>query len=564
MVECRNIAYFSMEIEVNSLIPSYSGGLGVLAGDLLRSFADMRVPAVGVTLLPRKGYFFQHLDRDGNQTESPMNWNPEDLLKLEDKEVTVPIGERELYVRAWRYDLKETGDWVIPVYFLDTDFEKNPQDMREIGYYLYGGDEKYRLSQEIVLGIGGVRMLSALGHNICIYHMNEGHTALLTLELLKRYDASIKDESRVNEMKERCVFTTHTPVPAGHDVFPKALVKELLGRYLDDATIDFICTNGSNDKLNMTLLALRFSHYVNGVAKKHGEISRSMFPEYPIDSITNGVRHQFWVSKHMSGLFDKHIIGWRTEPSLLRAAIILPEKEVLRAHFLAKKDLINLANRTMNAGMDYHTFTIGFARRFTKYKRPTLILQDIERLRALGKGKLQIIFAGKAHPKDTEGKECIKKVFTAMRSLGDEVKITFLENYDVNLASLMVSGCDLWLNTPKAPYEASGTSGMKAALNGVPSLSSLDGWWLEGHIEGVTGWSIGRQAEEGREVSDEEDARDLYDKLEKVIMPIFYSEKDRWAKTMKYCIGINGVHFNSYRMVNQYLAKAYGFGEEST
>jgi len=547
MVECRNIAYFSMEIEVNSLIPSYSGGLGVLAGDLLRSFADMRVPAAGVTLLPRKGYFFQHVDRDGNQTESPMNWNPEDLLKLEDKEVTVPIGDRELYVRAWRYDLKETGDWVIPVYFLDTDFEKNPQDMREIGYYLYGGDERYRLSQEIVLGIGGVRMLSALGHNICIYHMNEGHTALLTLELLKRYDASIKDESRVNEMKERCVFTTHTPVPAGHDVFPKALVKELLGRYLDDATIDFICTNGSNDKLNMTLLALRFSHYVNGVAKKHGEVSRSMFPEYPIDSITNGVRHQFWVSKHMGSLFDDHIIGWRTEPSLLRAAIILPEKEVLQAHFLAKKDLINLANRTMNAGMDYQTFTIGFARRFTKYKRPTLILQDIERLRTLGKGNLQIIFAGKAHPNDAEGKECIRKVFTAMRALGGDVKITFLENYDVNLASLMVSGCDLWLNTPKTPYEASGTSGMKAALNGVPSLSSLDGWWLEGNIEGVTGWSIGRQAEEGREVSDDEDARDLYDKLEKVIMPIFYSEKDRWAKIMKYCIGINGVHFSSYR-----------------
>jgi len=492
-----------------------------------------------------------------------MNWNPEDLLKLEDKEVTVPIGDRELYVRAWRYDLKETGDWVIPVYFLDTDFEKNPQDMREIGYYLYGGDERYRLSQEIVLGIGGVRMLSALGHNICIYHMNEGHTALLTLELLKRYDASIKDESRVNEMKERCVFTTHTPVPAGHDVFPKALVKELLGRYLDDATIDFICTNGSNDKLNMTLLALRFSHYVNGVAKKHGEVSRSMFPEYPIDSITNGVRHQFWVSKHMGSLFDDHIIGWRTEPSLLRAAIILPEKEVLQAHFLAKKDLINLANRTMNAGMDYQTFTIGFARRFTKYKRPTLILQDIERLRTLGKGNLQIIFAGKAHPNDAEGKECIRKVFTAMRALGGDVKITFLENYDVNLASLMVSGCDLWLNTPKTPYEASGTSGMKAALNGVPSLSSLDGWWLEGNIEGVTGWSIGRQAEEGREVSDDEDARDLYDKLEKVIMPIFYSEKDRWAKIMKYCIGINGVHFSSYRMVNQYLAKAYGFGEES-
>jgi starch phosphorylase len=558
MFENRKIAYFSMEIEVNSLIPSYSGGLGVLAGDLLRSFADLRVPAVGVTLLPKRGYLFQQLDRDGNQTELPMNWNPEDLLIQEDKEVAVPLDGRDVRVRAWRYDLRESGDWVIPVYFLDVDHEKNPQDVREMGYYLYGGDERYRLSQEIILGIGGVRMLSALGYDICTYHMNEGHTALLTLELLKRYASSIDDEAKIDEMRERCVFTTHTPVPAGHDVFPKALVKELLGGYVDDRTIDFICSNGTNDKLNMTLLALRFSHYVNGVAKKHGEVSRSMFPDYPIDSITNGVRHQFWASAHMRDLFDRYMPGWRADPSLLRAAIVLPQKELQTAHFLAKKELIDTANRTRNAGMNYHTLTVGFARRFTKYKRPTLILYDLERLRTIGKGRLQIIFAGKAHSKDAEGKERIREVYSAMRTLGEDVKITFLENYDVNLAALMVSGADVWLNTPKAPYEASGTSGMKAALNGVPSFSTLDGWWLEGHIEGVTGWSIGAKAEEGREVSDDEDARDLYDKLEKVIVPLFYSEKENWTKVMKYCIGINGVHFNSYRMVNQYLTKAYG------
>ncbi len=556
MIESREIAYFSMEVEVNSLIPSYSGGLGVLAGDLLRSFADLRIPAVGVTLLPKKGYFFQQIDEEGNQSELPMNWNPEDFLTLEDREITVPINGRDVYVRAWRYDLKAAGDWVIPVYFLDVDFEKNPREMREIGYFLYGGDERYRLSQEIVLGIGGVRMLSALGYDIRIYHMNEGHTALLTLELLKRYASSIDDESRIDDMKERCVFTTHTPVPAGHDIFQKSLVKELLGGYIDDKTIDFICSNGNNDRLNMTLLSLKFSHYVNGVAKKHREVSRSMFPEYPIDSITNGVRHQFWTSAYMQDLFDRYIVGWRAEPSLLRAAIVLPEKEVQRAHFLAKKDLIDLANRTRNAGMDYRTFTIGFARRFTRYKRPTLILQDLNRLRTIGKGKLQIIFAGKAHPRDAEGKESIKKVFVAMRELGDDVRITFLENYDVDLATLMVSGADLWLNTPQAPYEASGTSGMKAALNGVPSLSSLDGWWLEGHIEGVTGWSIGKRAEEGRDISD--DSKDIYDKLERVIMPLFYSEREQWVKIMKYCIGINGVHFNSYRMVNQYVTKAYG------
>jgi len=556
----RRVAYFSMELAVDPRVPSYSGGLGVLAGDVIRSFADLMIPAVGITLMCNKGYFFQELDPQGNQIEVPVEWRPQDFMQRMEPKIKVPLGRREISVQSWRYDVNGRSGFTVPVFFLDTDLPENDEESRAISFQLYGRDQRYRLMQEIVLGIGGVRVLDSLGYtNIDVYHMNEGHTALLTIELLKKYGLPI-DNAKLEAMKEKCVFTTHTPVPAGHDVFPKDMVREFLSPYLDDGTIELICTNGDNTKLNMTLLALRFSHYVNGVARKHGEISRSMFPGYPIDSITNGVHHVFWASKPFQRLFDKRIIGWRDDPSLLRASINIADEEVQDAHAEAKRKLIDYVNKMKNIGMDYNIFTIGYARRFTPYKRPTLLLQDLERLDALGARGLQVIYAGKSHPKDTGGREAIKEVIKASGEVKN-VKMTFLENYDIDLARTIASGCDLWLNTPKAPYEASGTSGMKAALNGVPSLSSLDGWWLEGHIEGMTGWSIGKRAEEGMEMSDDEDAKSLYSKLETEIIPRYYEDKHSWTKTMKYAIGINASFFNSQRMVNQYLVKAYRSGK---
>ncbi len=554
MPEKTRVAYFSMEIAIDQRMPTYSGGLGVLAGDVIRSFADMSVPAVGVTLICNKGYFFQQVDSEGNQIEVPAEWRAEDFMQKMEPKIKVPMGGREVVVQCWRYEVKES----IPVFFLDTDIEENSDEDREITAYLYGKDLRYRLMQEVVLGIGGVRMLSALGYDdIDIYHMNEGHTAFLIVELMKRYNMPI-DEKGLEKIKERCVFTTHTPVPAGHDVFPEDMIKEFLGKYLSDEEIDFLCANGEEDKLNMTLIALRFSHYINGVAKKHAEISRSMFPGYPIDSITNGVHHVFWTSAPFKNLYDSKIEGWREDPCLLRYAINLSDEDVLEAHNKCKKKLIDYVNRTKNAGMDYHTLTIGYARRITKYKRPTLLLQDLERLDSMN---AQVIYAGKAHPKDTGGMEEIKKIVKFSQELKN-VKLVFLENYDIELAKMIISGSDLWLNTPHAPYEASGTSGMKAALNGVPSLSSLDGWWLEGHIEGITGWSIGEQVKEGKEVNDAEDVNELYSKLEKEIIPKYYNDKNTWAKVMKYAIGINGSFFNSNRMVTQYLVKAYQFRAE--
>jgi starch phosphorylase len=521
MTDERRVAYFSMELAVDPRVPSYSGGLGVLAGDVIRSFADLMIPAVGITLMCNKGYFFQELDPQGNQIEVPVEWRPQDFMQRMEPKIKVPLGRREISVQSWRYDVNGRSGFTVPVFFLDTDLPENDEESRAISFQLYGRDQRYRLMQEIILGIGGVRVLDSLGYtNIDVYHMNEGHTALLTIELLKKYGLPI-DNAKLEAMKEKCVFTTHTPVPAGHDVFPKDMVREFLSPYLDDGTIELICTNGDNTKLNMTLLALRFSHYVNGVARKHGEISRSMFPGYPIDSITNGVHHVFWASKPFQRLFDKRIIGWRDDPSLLRASINIADEEVQDAHAEAKRKLIDYVNKMKNVGMDYNIFTIGYARRFTPYKRPTLLLQDLGRLGALGARGLQVIYAGKSHPNDTGGKEAIKEVIKASGEVKN-VKMTFLENYDIDLARTIASGCDLWLNTPKAPYEASGTSGMKAALNGVPSLSSLDGWWLEGHIEGMTGWSIGKMAEEGMEVSDDEDAKSLYSKLETEIIPRYY------------------------------------------
>ncbi len=561
MNEDRSVAYFSMEIAVDPAMPTYSGGLGILAGDTVRAAADLKVPMVAVTLLHRKGYFYQVLDESGWQTETPVDWMVEDFLQELEPRVTVSVSGRPVQLRAWRYAVQGVKGFTVPVLFLDADLPENTPEDRTLTHWLYGGDPTYRLSQEVVLGFGGVRMLRTLGYEtIERFHMNEGHASLLTLELLdERLRASGRDTAGaedVDAVRHLCVFTTHTPVPAGHDHFPCELADAVVGHRALAELADACQFEG---QLNLTYLALNLSHYVNGVAKRHGEVSQHMFASYVIDSITNGVHATTWVCPPVAGVFDRHVPGWREESSSLRYALGIPPEELWEAHQQAKHALIDHVNRETNAGLDRDVFTIGFARRATAYKRPELVFSDPERLRAItaASGPLQFVFAGKAHPQDREGKLAIQRIVQEDAALRPSVRVAYLPNYDMALGHLMVAGCDLWLNTPRPPMEASGTSGMKAAMNGVPSLSILDGWWLEGCIEGVTGWAIGQDGRSGAPVDDAKDAGSLYDKLEKVVLPMYYKDHSAFLEIMRHAVALNGSFFNTHRMLQQYVVKAY-------
>jgi len=544
------IAYFSMEIGLDNNIPTYSGGLGILAGDTLKSCADLNVPIVGITLLSENGYFYQKIDEHGNQIELPIIFNSNNFLTLLPSKTSVKIEGRKVVINIWYYLIKGLNDYIVPVFFLDTNLKENCESDREITKYLYGGDNKYRLAQEIVLGVGGVKAVRSLGYKtVDKYHMNEGHAALGTLELFREL-------KNIESVRERCVFTTHTPVAAGHDQFDLSFAKPMLGDLLPDSIIEEIIFE---NKLNMTRLALFFSHYVNGVAKKHGEVSRSMFPGYSIDSITNGVHTPTWVSEPFQRVFDKHLPGWRSDPYILRATFSIDKREIWAAHIEAKKNLIDFVNNRYNIGMNYDDFTIGFARRQTAYKRPDLLISDPGRLMNIAEktGPIQIIYAGKAHPRDTSGKESIKKIFDIMKKINGKIKIAYIHNYDITIGKLMTAGVDLWLNTPRRPKEASGTSGMKAAHNGVPQFSTLDGWWLEGCVENITGWAIGPEKTVDEASDDEVDRNDLYKKLENWIIPKFYNDRDNWIRTMRSCIAINASFFNTNRMIQQYVLNAY-------
>lgn len=553
----RSIAYFSMEIGLDASIPTYAGGLGILAGDTIRATADLEVPMVAVTLLHRKGYFHQSLDPEGQQRESPMEWPVDDYLEPTGAATTVRLGDRVVSLVAWRRDVTGSTGFSVPVYFVDADMEDNHPEDRELTHWLYGGEPQHRLRQEVLLGVGGVRLLRALGHReIRRFHMNEGHSSLLIAELYREArEEGRGDEEALASVKERCVFTTHTPVEAGHDKFPLEDASTVLG----DLLAPPLRQMGSRDgKLNMTWLALNLSRYVNGVAKKHGEISRSMFAPHEVDAITNGVHSATWAAPPMAALFDRRLPRWRESFSELRNALGIPAEEILAAHLEAKKALMERANRETGAGLDKDVFTIGFARRMTAYKQPDLVFTDLDRLRkaASGAGKLQMVFAGKAHPRDDGGKDLIRFIFQCRRALGSDVRVAYLPNYDMELGRLITSGVDLWLNTPLPPMEASGTSGMKAALNGVPSLSILDGWWIEGCVEGVTGWSV--EHEEPESGGDKERfAESIYRKLESVILPLYYLDPNGYADVMLHAIALNGAWFNTQRMVRQYVLKAY-------
>lgn len=556
------IAYFSMEIGVDNAIPTYSGGLGVLAGDTIRSGADLKLPMVAVSLISKKGYFFQEIDERGRQIELPATWEPSQHMTLLPQKAYVQIEGREVAVQAWLYVVKSLTSGSLPVLFLDTDIEENTQNDRDITSFLYGGDQTYRLKQESILGIGGIRMLHELGFEIKKYHMNEGHASLLTLELLLRYKRPIEDvwdEKLVwdiNRVRDICVFTTHTPVEAGHDKFPYDLVLRVIGEIIP---LNVLKELGGAHNLNMTLLGLNLSEFVNGVAKRHGEVSQSMFPGYEISAITNGVHSFTWTCESMKRLYDKYLPGWANEPNFLVRVGRIPEDELWTAHIEAKKNLIDYVNKETRAEMDYDTLTIGFARRATAYKRPDLLFNNIEQLESIASGKIQIVYAGKAHPRDDHGKWLIEKIHVIRERLKGKIKIAYLKNYDMEKALKIVSGVDLWLNTPLRPNEASGTSGMKAAHNGVPNFSILDGWWIEGHIEGFTGWSIGSCSTDScdADVVDQKDAEDLLNKLETIIIPMYYNERHTWIRVMQNAIGKNAYYFNSHRMMRRYVTDAY-------
>jgi starch phosphorylase len=581
----RFIAYFTMEIALESGMPTYSGGLGALAGDTIRAAADLKVPMVAVCLLHRQGYFYQRLDDRGHQTEEPVEWAINDFLTEMPERAAVAIEGREVQIRAWRYEVKGVSGFVVPVYFLDTSLPENSPWDQQLTDRLYGGDDWYRLCQETILGVGGVRILRALGYrDLRRFHMNEGHAAFLTIELMNEEAAKAGKPAigheEIEAVRAKCIFTTHTPVPAGHDQFPLELVEKLGDnlKYVMDmqdtlaldvqkhvfqyggdfARMPELAQRGL--RLNMTYLALNLSNYINGVAKRHGEVSRLMFADYPVDAITNGVHAATWTTESFQGLYDRHIPGWREDNFSLRYVLNIPEDELWQTHQQAKQEILTYVNQQTNAGMDTEVLTLGFARRVATYKRADLLFNDIERLRRIARevGPLQVIYAGKAHPRDDLGKDLIRRIVEAGEALKPDIKVAYLANYDTWLARRLAGGVDIWLNTPQPPNEASGTSGMKAALNGVPSFSILDGWWVEGHIENFTGWSIGSPVVHGLEAYDcSGDADCLYGKLERLIVPMYYRDRGAFMRAMYGAIAINGAFFNTQRMVQQYVVKAY-------
>ena len=549
----RLIAYFTMEIGLGDALPTYCGGLGILAGDTVRAAADLGLPFVAVTLLYRKGYFEQSFDDTGRQIESDAEWDPDEIIEEMPQRAFVPIEGRTVWVRCYRLMVHGIRGHRVPVYFLDTDLPENEPADRTITHRLYQGDHIEQLRQRAVLGIAGPRMLRALTHDIDVFHMNEGHGFLLMLELmsehLSRYSKPEIDEACIAAVKNRVVFTTHTPIPAGHDRYNVADARRVVGDHPLWRRNDLI---GGSRKINATVLALTLSRYANGVARRHGEVSREMFPGFDIDSVTNGIHAATWAHPAMRRLFDTWIPEWRTHNQDLRLASAIDDKSLLKAHDTAKADLLNHIFDRTGVRLGHEAFTIVFARRAVRYKRPDLIIADADRLRTIARDvhPIQILFAGKAHPGDEQGKDAIQRIIHTARELAPDIPVVFVPNYDQELGGKLTAGADLWLNNPEPPREASGTSGMKAALNGVPSLSTLDGWWIEGHVENVTGWSIDGD-------TTHQHAQSVYDKLETNILPTYRDDQPYWAEIMRSCISLNGSHFTTERMLKDYAISAY-------
>lgn len=532
------VAYFSLETAVDPRIPTYSGGLGVLAGDTLRSAADMGLPVAAVSLTYRNGYFEQVI-KDGRQLENYPDFHPGKHMKDTGVVVQIPMQGRNINVKAWQYDVKGQKG-TVPVFFLDTHDVENFSWDKKITSTLYGGDHQYhRIAQEMILGMAGVRVLEKMGIRPQVYHLNEGHGAFAPLELMRKYG---KDAA-----KDKTVFTTHTPVPAGHDKFC----------YCGEGGIDDMLRNinpivlrelAGSDCFNTTLLALNMSRKANSVAAMHGHVSREMFPGYDIGHITNGVHAGTWLSDSSKELYDKHIPGWQSNPTdAFARARDIPLDDIVAAHRQEKAKLVDYINTKAEAGFNEDDIIIGFARRFATYKRADLIFSDIERLSKASDGRLQIVMAGKAHPKDDYGKAIIEDIHNSIPYLKEKgINVVFLENYDMDLGKLLTSGSDVWLNTPIRPMEASGTSGMKAAMNAVPHLSTYDGWWCE--ADGG-GWTIGPKHGRPDNVLD---ARSLYDILENSLMPQYYQNGGKKFHEIARDAVLNASFFNTHRMVDEY------------
>jgi starch phosphorylase len=550
------VAYFSMEIALENDIPTYSGGLGVLAGDLVRSAADLGVPIVAVSLVSRAGYFKQTISDSGEQREEPQWWEPRRFAEPLHALVSVPLQDRDVWVRGWLYTVESPTGRTAPVILLDTDLEQNVSDDRQITHQLYAGGDLCRLKQYAILGIGGVRLLTALGFQIIQYHMNEGHAALLAVELLRRtaHPRHVVGEREspydVHRVRAMCSFTTHTPVEAAQARFDWNLVRTVLGAGTIDESL-FRQLAGDRE-LNATRLALNTSEYVNGVSERHARLAERMYPGAAMRAIDNGVHVGRWTHRAFAALYEKKLPGWFHEPELLTRADQFSDEEIVGAHAEAKAGLLDLVEERTGMRLAAAAPIVGFARRMTAYKRLDLLFSDLGRLREIARAHpFQIVVAGKAHPADWAGKEMVAGIHRAIGALGADVPCAFIPNYDLRAAAAMTSGSDVWLNTPLPPLEASGTSGMKAALNGVPSLSTVDGWWVEGWIEGVTGWAIG----EGQ--GGDADGQSLYQKLGGVVLPLFYGARDRWAFVMKSAISKNAALFNSHRMLRRYAAELY-------
>ena len=603
--EDMQVAYFSAEFAITEALPIFSGGLGVLAGDHLKSASDLGVPLVGVTLLYREGYFNQRIDRDGRQHESyepsDPHWLPLTLERDERGEpivISVPMLDHQVHARIWRADVGR-----VKLYLLDTNIEQNTSSDRHITDRLYGGDNEHRLRQEIVLGIGGLRALLALGIQPNVIHLNEGHAAFAAVEhirsSLRIYESgSFFNASR--KLSQHAVFTTHTPVPAGHDMFPVHLMERYLGGYVwemrepwrrflalgrHDATDD-------DEPFNMTLLALRLSGRRNGVSKLHGEVSRRMWhgvwpgiaeEEAPIKAITNGVHLPTWVSPTMADLYARYIDPewdnlWSAGP--WRRASEIPAQALWQARCEMRQRMVQqvrhvlthqLARRGSDASqaertLDPNALTIIFARRFATYKRANLLLTDPDRLiRLMRAHNVQFIFAGKAHPKDDPGKDLLKSIYDFSVQSDLRERFVFVEEYDIALARYLVSGADVWLNLPRKPYEASGTSGMKAAANGALNLSIPDGWWAEAweehnDLDHPIGWSI--SAPHVGEGQDRSDADALYALLETDVVPLFFERNEQgvpenWCARVKASIQQVVPYFNTHRMVQDYVSVTY-------
>ncbi len=548
----RTICYFTMEIALRADMPTYGGGLGVLAGDTLKSAADIGLNLVGITMLWRNGYFKQTLDEDGWQHEENAIWDYKSKLNKLPNYARIKIAGESVRVEVWEYKITGKYGHTVPVYFLDTNLPENPEFARDLNQYLYGGDEYTRLCQEIVLGIGGVRILRDLGfNNGQVYHLNEGHASLLALELIRERGYNSYDKVRKN-----CIFTTHTPVAAGHDEFPYDLLKRTLHPIYLEHLEGII---GQGQSLNLTELSLKLSRYVNGVSQMHGKVASKMFENAEIDAITNGIHLPSWLHPEMQKLFDKWAKGWQFDPGMFVHVMKVPDDELKAAHQVAKNELIEYVNNTYDGGFEPDKLTIGFARRAATYKRADLLFTDLERLIKIAGGKIQLVYSGKAHPRDHSGKELIHRVIQAGKNLGKDIPLVYIEEYNMDTGAMLTSGCDVWLNNPRRPREASGTSGMKAAVNGVLNFSILDGWWIEGYLKGKTGWAIGPNADiaDMESYDDSKDVDDLYDKLENHVIPTYYDTPEEWLAMMKQSISLIAPYFNTHRMLREYATYGY-------